>query len=261
MPGKTANRSDKANGHGNGDAHEYIIPTSIPQEPVSVHRQPWIPPKDSKLIHPGVARANLAATHDKPYGTQDNDWAAKHAHQTVLQQHVDFFDQDRDGVISPRDTFIGFHRLGFGVVLSVLAAFIIHINFSYPTCKTVLPDPLFRIQVVNMHRTKHGGDTGAYDNEGRFVPQKFEDIFAKYAGGREYMTFWEGVDMLKALRNVNDIIGWGGATFEWGATYLMLWPADGKMHKEDVRATFDGSIFYVIAERRAKGFKATLTTQ
>lgn len=43
-----------------------------------------------------------------------------------------------------------------------------------------------------------------------------------------------------------------------GATYLMLWPADGKMHKEDIRATFDGSIFYVIAERRAK---ATPTTQ
>jgi peroxygenase len=28
------------------------------------------------------------------------------------------------------------------------------------------------------------------------------------------LTFWEGVEMLKGLRNVNDIIGWGGATFE-----------------------------------------------
>jgi peroxygenase len=45
-----------------------------------------------------------------------------------------------------------------------------------------------------------------------------------------------------------------------GATWLMLWPKDGKMHKEDIRATFDGSIFYVIAERRAKGLKATPTT-
>jgi peroxygenase len=41
----------------------------------------------------------------------------------------------------------------------------------------------------------------------------------------------------------------------------MLWPKDGKMMKEDIRATFDGSIFYAIAQRRAKGLKATPTTQ
>lgn len=149
-----------------------------------------------------------------PYGTLTNNWASKHSHQTVLQQHVDFFDQDRDGVIWPSDTYIGFHRLGFGVILSLIAAFIIHINFSLPTAKGWLPDPLFRINMVNMSRTKHGGDTGTYDSEGRFVPQKFEEIFTKYAGGRGYLTFWEGVEMLRGQRNVNDVIGWGGAVFE-----------------------------------------------
>jgi peroxygenase len=98
--------------------------------------------------------------------------------------------------------------------LSFIAAFIIHINFSLPTQSGWLPDPLFRIYLKNMHRTKHGGDTGTYDNEGRFVPQKFEEIFEKYAGGKEYLTFWEGVDMLRGQRNVSDPIGWGGATFE-----------------------------------------------
>jgi peroxygenase len=162
----------------------------------------------------GVARANLAPSHESPYGTQTNNWAAKHAHQTVLQQHCDFFDQDRDGVISPYDTYIGFHRVGFGIVLSIIAAFIIHINFSYPTSSSWLPDPLFRINLSNMDRTKHGGDTGTYDNEGRYVPQKFEDIFAKYADGRDYLTFTDTVNMLRGQRNVNDIIGWGGACFE-----------------------------------------------
>jgi peroxygenase len=33
----------------------------------------------------------------------------------------------------------------------------------------------------------------------------------------------------------------------------MLWPEDGRMMKEDIRGIFDGSIFYTIAERRAKG--------
>jgi peroxygenase len=40
----------------------------------------------------------------------------------------------------------------------------------------------------------------------------------------------------------------------------MLWPKDGRAMKEDIRATFDGSIFYVIKERRERGLKATPTT-
>jgi len=46
-----------------------------------------------------------------------------------------------------------------------------------------------------------------------------------------------------------------------GATYLMLWPEDGKMRKEDLRKVYDGSIFYDIAERRAKGMKSTPYTK
>jgi peroxygenase len=220
---------------------------------------------------------NIAPSAECPFGTLTNGWAEKHAHQTVLQQHCDFFDQNRDGVVTPYDTFVGFNRLGFGILLSIIAAFIIHINFSYPTSDSWLPDPLFRINVKNMHRTKHGGDTGTYDNEGRYIPQKFEEIFTKYADGRDYLTFWDTVNMLKGQRNVSDPIGWGGAIFECkflesnrgvlflltvtgGATYLMLWPEDGKMMKEDIRGTFDGSIFYAIAQRRAKGMKATPRT-
>ena len=41
----------------------------------------------------------------------------------------------------------------------------------------------------------------------------------------------------------------GLLTFTGGATYLMLWPEDGKMRKEDIRAVFDGSIFDEILSR------------
>jgi peroxygenase len=36
------------------------------------------------------------------------------------------------------------------------------------------------------------------------------------------------------------------------ATYIMLWPEDGRMMKEDIRGIYDGSIFYTLAERREK---------
>jgi len=36
------------------------------------------------------------------------------------------------------------------------------------------------------------------------------------------------------------------------ATYILLWPEDGKMKKEDIRRVYDGSIFYDIAEKREK---------
>ncbi|GJC78260.1 peroxygenase 1 [Colletotrichum liriopes] len=226
---------------------------SIPEVPVTLQRKPFLQPeKDQKLAHTGTSRANLAATYEKPNGTTENGWAQRHRHQTVLQQHCDFFDTDKDGVIYPTDTFWGFHKLGFGIFLSLLSVFIIHSNFSYPTLSGYLPDPLFRIYTENIHKDKHGSDTNTYDTEGRFNPQKFEDMFSKYAGGRDYMTIWDVLAMLKGQRLVADPIGWGGAFFEWLATYLMLWPADGRMMKEDIRGIYDGSIFYTIAARRSQ---------
>lgn len=169
---------------------------------------------------------------------------------------------------------MGFHKLGFGIFLSLLAVFIIHANFSYPTVSGWIPDPFFRIFLKNVHKDKHGSDTGTYDTEGRFIPQKFEDIFAKYAEGKDYITAGDLVRLHKGQRLIMDPVGWGGNVFECKihettllvkvltlhiglATYLMLWPKDGRMMKEDIRGIYDGSIFYTIAERRAaKGSKS-----
>ncbi|KAL6710508.1 hypothetical protein ACN47E_008556 [Coniothyrium glycines] len=231
----------------NGDDGYHDIVTSVPGAPVTEERKPFIAAPGSKLKYPSIARANLAATLDKPHGTTTDDWAKKHEHQTVLQQHCDWFDRDHDGVLWPSDTWVGFNRLGFGIFLSTIAMIIIHINFSYPTSAGWLPDPFFRINLIRVDRTKHGSDTGAYDSEGRFVPQKFEEIFLKYAPGRDYMTLQDVANMIRGQRCVSDPIGWGGMVFEWGATYLMLWPEDGKMYKEQIRSIYDGSIFHTWA--------------
>lgn len=117
-------------------------------------------------------------------------------------------------MVYPVDTFWGFYRLGFGVILSIAAVFIIHSNFSYPTQSSYIPDPLFRVYLDNIHKDKHGSSSGTYDNEGRFVPQKFEDMFAKYADGRDYMTLYDVTRLWKGQRLIADPIGWGGSFFE-----------------------------------------------
>jgi peroxygenase len=163
----------------------------------------------------GTARANEAASVEHPNGTQQDDWARRHRDQTVLQQHIAFFDSDSDGVIWPLDTFNGFHRLGYNLFLCVLSVVIIHGNFSYPTVSGWLPDPFFRIYTARIHKDKHGSDSGTYDTEGRFVPQKFEDIFAKYAGGdKKGITLREIFNYMKGQRLVFDPFGWFGALFE-----------------------------------------------
>ncbi|KAG6144506.1 hypothetical protein E4U22_005558 [Claviceps purpurea] len=247
--------SGKPNRSADGLRPRPTFQSEIPDVPVTVERPLYSQPDDGRpLPDIGTARANMAATHDHPQGTNKNNWAERHQHQSVLQQHCEFFDRDRDGIIWPLDTFRGFYAIGFNLVLSVLAMIIIHASFSYPTMyrtmPAYLPDPFFRIYLGSIHRAKHGSDSGTYDNEGRFAPQKFEDAFAKYAGGNEYMTWGNVRSLLSGQRVFADPVGASAAFLEWAAMYYLLWPADGRMKKEDVRGIYDGSIFYDIAAAR-----------
>jgi len=200
----------------------------------------------------GIPRANATATPMSPYGTTKDHWNEKHAHQTVMQQHCEFFDGDKDGIIWPSDVFTGFRRLGYHLVWCLLATYLISGFLSYGTQSSWLPDLFFRIYVDRIHKDKHGSSSGTYDPEGRFVPQHFEDIFAKYAvdGNQDGLTWNDVMRQLKGQRVTADPFGWIASFFEWFATYLLLWPEDGVMKKEDIRRVFDGSIFYEIADHR-----------
>lgn len=112
-----------------------------------------------------------------------------------------------------------------------------------------------------------------YDNEGRFRPQNFEDIFAKYdEGNKGGLDVWDFFRFWKGQRLVFDFFGWSANFLEckcfprlWVedlidlsiglATYLLLWPEDGIMRKEDIRGVYDGSIFYKKAEEYEQKIK------
>ena len=167
----------------------------------------------------------------------------------MVAQHAAYWDPDGDGVIWPSDTYNGCRAYGWNPFLSGFATFLINGALSYPTAPTILPDPFFRIFLARIHKDKHGSDSMTYDNEGRFIPQKFEDIFTKYdrgdKGGLDKGDLWRA---MKGQRMVFDFFGWSASFFEWVATYLLIWPDDGVMRKEDIRGIYDGSIFYKKAD-------------
>lgn len=172
----------------------------------------------------------------------------------VLQQHVSYWDPDGDGVIWPHDTYRGIRAWGWSILLSLIAAGIIHFGLSYPTCPTFpIPDPFLRISLPRIHKANHGSDSLSYDNEGRFRPQNFEDFFSKY--DRDNKGGLDAWDLLRAWKGqwmVFDFFG-GTATFlEWLATYLLIWPEDGIIRKEEARRVFDGSIFQYKADQYAE---------
>jgi len=106
------------------------------------------------------------------------------------------------------------------------------------------------VYIDNIHKLKHGSDTGTYDNEGRFIPQKFEDFFSKYAKGKDGLTVWDIKNGLKGQRLLADPFGWIGALGEWSLMYVMIWPEDGVLKKGDIRKVYDGSMFHQIAAQR-----------
>ncbi|KAF9007881.1 Caleosin [Cyathus striatus] len=174
---------------------------------------------------------------------------------TSLQQHVAFFDPDGDGIIWPLDTFRGFRDLKFSLFWTIVATLVIHGGFSYVTWGHIFPDPFFRLKIKNMHRAKHGSDSETYTVTGDFDETRFNYNFDLYtAPPHTHMGFYNGVRMIHGNRNAFDPFGWFAAAFEWLATYIFLWPVDGRMKREDVKAIYNGSIFYTVSGRKPKGF-------
>lgn len=71
-----------------------------------------------------------------------------------------------------------------------------------------LPTPL-TVACSNHHPPAVLLPTEVYDTEGRFVPQKFEDLFAKFDSGNKGGLSWDDIQrMILANMNIIDPTGW-----------------------------------------------------
>jgi hypothetical protein len=137
--------------------------------------------------------------------------------RSALRRHCDFWDADQDGVIYPWDIFIGFRKLGFNIALCLWAAVTMAVCSSYSTQSSFLPHPFFAIYLDNVNRNRHGSTTGAYDLDAELDTRRFDAIFEKYAGGKDYLTWRTMYDVWAGQCCANDFFGWFAGGLECGS--------------------------------------------
>ncbi|VAI72728.1 probable peroxygenase 4 [Triticum dicoccoides] len=174
------------------------------------------------------------------------------ANMTALQKHVSFFDRNKDGIITPTETFEGFVAIGCDVAYSRDSASSVHAALGPITSPVDAPLPHINIHIGLIHRAMHGSDSGALDAKGRFVPQKFKEIFIKHAKARpDALTSSEVEEMILANRDPLDPRSWSAPVNEWGLTYKLASDRDGFLQKDSVRGIYDGSVFVKLEEKRS----------
>ncbi|XP_043705104.1 probable peroxygenase 4 [Telopea speciosissima] len=199
--------------------------------------------------------SSVALSNDYDTNNQEAVVGVDGGDLSPLQKHAAFFDRNKDGLIYPWETFQGFRAIGAGIPLSSIASIFINVALS-PKTRPGKFSLLFPIEVKNIHKGKHGSDTGVYDAEGRFVPAKFEEIFHKHAlTNPNALTSKELSELLKDKRIPKDYKGWIGAWTEWKALYILCSDKDGFLHKDIIRGVYDGSLFEKLEKERASAHK------
>ena len=166
---------------------------------------------------------------------------------TPLQKHVSFFDFNGDGYVTVLEDYRGLRALGIDPVSAT--AFASAINAALGT--STVGYPSLTISIFGIANAVHGSDTGIYDSQGRFVPEAFERLFDDWdrngSGGLD-----PGELAARAIddADLGDLFGITASVAEFGLLYAVA-AEDGELTRGRMRAFYDGTLFYDLAEERA----------
>ncbi len=166
---------------------------------------------------------------------------------TPLQKHVSFFDYDGDGYITVAEDYRGLRALGIDPLSASFFAVAINTGLGTPT----MGYPSLTISIHDIDDGVHGSDTGIYDSQGRFVEEQFERLFEDWdrndSGGLDLAELAaRAVDDA----DVGDLFGVTASVAEFGLLFAVA-AEDGELSRDRMRAFYDGTLFYDLAEERA----------
>ena len=93
--------------------------------------------------------------------------------RSKLAQHLDFFDSNRDGVLTIGEVFRGFRRLGFRIVPSAVKAAATVVLFGGLKNR-------FRIDIDEIGANRIRSSTGVYDSEGDIDVGKRAELLSEF---------------------------------------------------------------------------------
>ncbi|GAQ91652.1 Caleosin [Klebsormidium nitens] len=203
------------------------------------------------------------------------------ANPSTLQQHVEYFDRNRDGVISLPETFESLNRLGFNWWGNFYRAPFINWGLTMglyvkgfpPLSLSSLISPAFwnhllsfdfqlRVPIQTIHQTIHPSDSGVYDKNGQFNEAKFERLMSFDKAGKGGINRCEMTRFIKANNNPPDVPGNIGSKFEWFNVFEILHDDKGVMSREKLLKMYNGSVFEEIERAVAakKGIQTVRTS-
>lgn len=156
--------------------------------------------------------------------------------RSALKQHLDFFDGDRDGKMTLKESYEGFRAVGFSPVKAGVKAFMAGMIFAGPTKKGT-------VDVEGIaYGKRYASSTGIFDAHGRLNEAKLAEYTAEFdkAGGR--MSF---DDVLKLLNKKAAAGTVSKGQFKSLFTVCEKLNAGGKyVTTEQFRGLFDGSLLW-----------------
>jgi hypothetical protein len=175
---------------------------------------------------------------------------------TTLQRHVSFFDDNGDRGVGVAECARGLRALGLPIGVAEAAALAIVAPLSLQTRGSLLA---MNVDIDQVQKGKHDGDTGILDKQGRFDARRFEKVFGARStvdrNGDKAFTATELTRMINANRET--LAGYVAATAEW--RLLLALAADTKaveggkkvpaMSVARMKSFYDGTLFYKLARK------------
>jgi hypothetical protein len=195
----------------------------------------------------------------------------------ALHKHVEFFDLNGDGVITPWETFAILNdKLCCSAFTSLALTAFLHAMFSYPTQPTWAPDPFFTIHINKIENCKYRSHSGIFcptvstlttldpsgvdvkTFESYFGPikhQHFMRVQVDNQSDKEFIdeivdpiTLWRFI--VQKTIQIGDLIGFVCSTVLWYALFYII--LDGKITKKDITLLYLGTLFQDLESRHKK---------